>query len=61
MRKLTLKRETVSELRDAELDSIVGAAQDITKNGLCFNSDFAPCYPTYRCTLEDCVATVRNC
>ena len=60
MRKLSLKKETLVELSGEELDSVVGGAQEITKQTNCYCSDFAPCYPTYRCPTLDCVATVAN-
>lgn len=58
MRSLTLKKEILAELTSEDLAAVVGAANNITQ--VC-GSDFAPCYPTYRCTLHTCVATGLNC
>lgn len=61
MRTLNLKKETLAELSSEELDAVVGGAQEVTKNSNCFCSDFAPCYPTYRCATLECVATLDGC
>lgn len=55
MRKLNLRKETLAELTTEELDAVVGAAQDITKNS-CICSDFQSCLPT-----RDCFETLGGC
>lgn len=60
MRKLSLKKETLADLSADELDRVVGGL-GVTQNSQCFCSDFAACFPTYDCTLRDCVATVSGC
>jgi hypothetical protein len=56
-RALRLSKETLAELTPDDLALVAGAANGITN--VC-GSDFAPCYPTYRCTL-DCMVTLKTC
>lgn len=60
-RTLSLKKETLAELSTEDLTSVAGGAE-LSGLSCPVCSDFAPCYPTYRCpTLNDCVVTIRAC
>jgi hypothetical protein len=58
MRALRLRKETLTELTAEDLTLVVGAMQEITK--YC-GSDFAPCFPTYRCPTNDCTQSLQSC
>jgi natural product precursor len=62
MRKLTLNKESLSELSTAELDQVVGG-NAVTNQTNCYCSDFAACLPTSRCvTLAyDCLTQSGGC
>jgi hypothetical protein len=59
-RTLRLAKETLAELTTDDLTRVGGGA---VSGVTCLNcgSDFAPCYPTYRCQTLDCVVTLKTC